>query len=396
MAEHAHAGLKRLLQALGGVEVQHGGAERPQEGLGAAVDHGRRGAAHHVGHLVAGHGDAHGVGVVQAGVGQHADALAVGAAAPEAEDVLAVGKRLEVAVGQNRQGLPHGNGVAEDGGAVHAAAVPGEGRPVVRVAEALHAALVAVVDARHARQCHLQQHREPQATHGKARLPLVQAEVRALLLGEGVWVGGTAQHGEEALAVVTAQQVEAAVERVLRVVLAQLLQAGCHLRSPDLVSHEGEKGTAQRVVHGAVELGALEVLAQAPVGKLVRGVLPDLADEGGIGLLGHHGGLDVLDEAVGELVGDVEAPAAGAGAQPLAQDAVMPADELVELGRPLVDVGQVGVSPPALVRAVLVEEEPVAVRGVLALPCALLVVVAVAVEVAGVLAAVVEHAVQHD
>ena len=396
MAEHAHAGLERLLQAALLVEVQHGSAQGPEECLGAAVHHGGGSAAHHVGHGLAGHGDAHGVGVVQAGVGKHADALAVLAAAPEAKDVLAVGKGLEVTRSQDRQGLSHGDSVAEDRGAVHATAVPGEGRAVVRVSEALHAALVAIVDAGHARKRHLQQHREPQAAHGKAGVTLVQTERRALLIGEGIGVGRVSQHGEEALAVMAAQQVEAREERVARVVLAQLLQACGHLRRADLVAHEGQQRRAQRVVHGAVELGALKVLAQLAVGHLVGGVLPDLAHEGAVRALGNHCGLDVLDKAVGELVGNVQAPAAGAGAQPLAHHAVLPANELVVLRVLLVYVGKVGVAPPAVIGAVLVEEEPIAVGRLVTLPGTRLGVVAVAVEVAGVLAAVVEDAVQHD
>lgn len=305
---------------------------------------------------------------MQARVGKHADALAVLAATPEAKDVLAVGKGLKVPRGEDGQRLAHGNGVAEDGGAVHAAAVPGEGRAVVRVAEALHATLVAVVDARNARQRHLQQDREPQAAHGQAGVPLVQAERLALLLGERVGVGRVPQHGEQALAVMASQQVERGEERVARVVLVELLQAGGHLGRSDLVAHEGQERGAQRVVHGAIELGALEVLAQLAVGHLVGGVLPDLADEGGVRALGNNRGLDVLDEAVGELVGHVQAPAAGAGPQPLAQHAVLATDELAVLRVLLVNVGKVGVAPPAVVGAVLVEEEPVAVRGVLALP----------------------------
>lgn len=48
VAEHAHARLKRLLQATLVVEVQDGSAQWPQEGLGAAIHHGGGGAAHHI------------------------------------------------------------------------------------------------------------------------------------------------------------------------------------------------------------------------------------------------------------------------------------------------------------------------------------------------------------
>ena len=200
----------------------------------------------------------------------------------------------------------------------------------------------------------------------------------------------------QALAVVAAHEVEGGVEVVARVVLAQLLEAGRQLRGAHLAAHIGEKPRAQRVVHRAVQLLALEVLAQLAIGELVRRVLPDLADQDAVRLLGEQGALDLRDELVGELIRHVEAPAARARAQPPADDAVAIAHELVERLAVGAEARKVLVAPPPGIGAVVVEGEPVAVRRPVALPRARLAIGAKAVEVAGVGAAVVEDAVEDD
>ena len=164
-----------------------------------------------------------------------------------------------------------------------------------------------------------------------------------------------------------AQEVEGRVEVVARVVLAQLLEAGGKLGGADLPPQEGEDAGAERVVHRSVELTTLEVLTKPAVGELVGGVLPDLPDQHAVGALRDERALDVLDELVRELVGHVEAPAARAGAQPLAHHAAPAADELVVVRVVLVERRQVAVAPPARVGAVLVEEVPAAIGRVRAL-----------------------------
>ena len=378
------------------MEVKHGGAERPEEDLGLTVAHARHLAGDHVGDLPVAHGDLDGVRLGETRVDEHAHALTL-AGAPEAKDVLAGREGLKLAVDQQvGERLAHGDRVAVDVGAVTLAAVPGEARAVVRIAEALHAALVAVVDARHAGQRHLQQRHDPQARLGKAHLVVGQVPVGALPLGDRVRVGSTAEHREQALAVMAAQQVERRVEVVARVVLAQLLQARGQLARTDVAPDVGEQSGPHGVVHRGVELGALEVLAELAVGHLVGGVLPDLADQHAVGLLGKKRALDLGDELVGELVGHVEAPAARSLAQPVADHAGAPADELVKVLAVGAHGGEVLVAPPAGVGTVLVEGEPVAVRRALALPRARLGIGAKAVEVAGVGAHVVEDAVQDD
>ena len=132
------------------------------------------------------------------------------------------------------------------------------------------------------------------------------------------------------------------------------------------------------------------------IANLVRGVLPDLAEQQRVGLFGKYCLLDLGQEVVRKLVSDVQAPAVSTGAQPLADDAVLAQKLLAhELGL-LVDRGHVAHAPPAVVRAVLVEGEGVAPRRILALPGAHAGVVAVAVEINRVIARVVEDAIQDD
>ena len=132
------------------------------------------------------------------------------------------------------------------------------------------------------------------------------------------------------------------------------------------------------------------------IANLVRGVLPDLAEQQRVGLFGKYCLLDLGQEVVRKLVSDVQTPAVSTGAQPLADDAVL-AQELLahELGL-LVDRGHVAHAPPAIVRSILVEGEGVAPRRILALPGAHTGVVAIAVEIDRVVACVVEDAVQDD
>ena len=395
MTQDAHAALRHELHAPLVVEVQHGGAERPHEDLDLAVTHVSRPSRDHVGHEPLARRHLDGVGALEAGVHEDADALAL-AAAPEAKDVLSGREGLELAVHQDREHLAQRDGVAVYRGAVGVAALPREARAVVGVAEALDAALVPVVDAGDARERHLEQRHHPQARLREPDLVVGEAVGRTLLLGERVGVGRAAEHREQALAVVAAQEVEGGVEVVARVVLSQLLEARGQLGGADVAAYEGEKPRAHGVVHRGVELPALEVLAQLAVGELVGGVLPDLADQHPVGLLREKRLLDLRDELVRELVGHVEAPAAGAGAQPVADDALTAADELVELLAVRAHAREVLVSPPAGVGPVVVEGEPVAVAGALSLPGARLAVGAEAVEVARVGAHVVEDAVQDD
>ena len=193
-----------------------------------------------------------------------------------------------------------------------------------------------------------------------------------------------------------AEQVEAAGEGLGRVVLRQAPDDLSGLTGGDVAHEEVDHHAAEGVVHRGVELGALQVVTRLTVADLVGGVLPDLAEQKAVRLLVKKHALDVGDELLGELIGHVETPPAGAGARPVANDAVLAKEQLAYERRVEVEVGHVGHAPPALVGAVLVKLVGATPGGVLALPGALAGVVAVSVEVEGVVARVVKDAVQDD
>ena len=399
MAHDAQAPLEGLGQGARPVEVEQGAPQLAQghhDLVAVALGHA---PAHQVVAELGHHGQPHLVDVGERAVHEHADALpglvvAGRRRAPEAVDVGTHGERLEPAVHQHGELPAQVHRVLVDGAAVGVLVAPGIGATVVRVGVALEAGLVAVVHAGHARRAHLHEGGQPQAPLGESALPLGEAVPAALVVGEGVLVGRAAKDGEQARAVVAAQQVEGGVEGVGRVVLLERRHALRHLLRGPGAADVVEQGLPERVVHGAVELGAAEVLAYLAVGQLVGGVLPHLAQEQGVGQHAVLGGLDAGDEGVVELVGHVQAPAAGAGAQPVGHHAVGAVDEVLPLGVGLVGVGQVVHAPPAGVGAVLLHEVPGAVGRVGRLPGPHGVVVAELVEVAGVHARVVEHAVE--
>ena len=121
---------------------------------------------------------------------------------------------------------------------------------------------------------------------------------------------------------------------------------------------ETDYRVAERIVHHAVKLTAEQKAAAAAVAYLVRRVLPNLAEQQRVGLFGLYRGADSIEEAVGQLVRNVEPPARRSKPQPAAQYAVFAADELGERRVVLDDLGQTRHAPPA-VAAVRPFGEPV-------------------------------------
>ena len=159
----------------------------------------------------------------------------------------------------------------------------------------------------------------------------------------------------------------------------------------DLAQQEVEHCGAERIVHRRVQLAAEEIFAQRAVTHLVGSVLPDLAEKERIFFLFLHRRTDVADEAVRQLVGNVQPPAGSAAPQPAAHHAVLAAEKFPERGIVFLHVREIGHVPPAFVAvAVLIAEaEPGAVFFRRA-------VVAELVKVHAVRAGVVEYAVEHD
>ena len=124
------------------------------------------------------------------------------------------------------------------------------------------------------------------------------------------------------------KQIERAGQCLTRVVLAQGLDILGGFVGVLVAHQKADDHVAERVIHSRVQLGALQVAAQMAVADLVGGVFPDLAEQQRVGLLGEHGLFDLGQEVVGKLVGDIQAPAVGAGAQPFADHAVLAQEPL--------------------------------------------------------------------
>ena len=109
------------------------------------------------------------------------------------------------------------------------------------------------------------------------------------------------------------KQIERAGQCLARVVFAQGLDIlGC-LVGVFVAHQKTDDHVAEGVIHGRVQLGALQVAAQMAVANLIGGVFPDFAEQQCVGLFGKYGLLDLGQEVVGKLVSDVQAPSMSAG-----------------------------------------------------------------------------------
>ena len=202
------------------MEVEDGGAKRPEEDLHLAVLRLAGAARDDVIRTQIPHLHSHGMGLGERGVHEHAN-LADPVATPEAQDVIVRRKGFEVTVRERGKRTPQGDGVAVDGEAVLVDGAPGKGSATVGVREALKTRLVPVVDARNTRHAHLKERRDPEPAHGKTVLSVAQAIAIALLIVQVPCPGGVSQYGEQADPVMAAKEVELAHEVLARVVLVE-------------------------------------------------------------------------------------------------------------------------------------------------------------------------------
>ena len=237
-----------------------------------------------------------------------------------------------------------------------------QGTAIARIGEALQAVLVAIIDRGHSWEGHLHERCQPKTALGQAHRVLVQAPFAALALGQLRLVGATAEHRDNARAVVARKQIERAGQCLARVVLAQGLDVLSSLIGILVAHQKADDHIAEGVVHGRVELRALQIAAQVAIADLVGGVLPDFAEQQRIGFLGEHGLFDLGQEVIGKLIGHVQTPAMGAGAQPFSDHTVLAQEPLAHQFGALIDGGHVAHAPPAVIRAVLMEVKRIAPR----------------------------------
>ena len=326
------------------------------------------------------------------------DIAAAAHEAREGHDVALGVERQELACLQGRVLIAHADHALVTAPDVRVAVLPIVGAAVVRVLEALHRDLIAVVDARDARVRHLPERRHEEARHAEIVLVVRQACARLLDGRHAVVERLLAEHRDGALHIVTADEVHHRVEILTRVILAQALEAAQAHPGIRAAEQEVKEDLAERVVHGRVHLLAAEVLARHTVGDLVRRILPDLANHDSIGIRLLELREEGLREGCRQLVDDVEAPARDALLHPVVHDAVLIVDDEVHVGwRRLLDVRQRGEIPPALVLVREVAEVvPLVVGRIRRLERANRIVLALAVEVAAVAARMAEDTVEDD
>ena len=195
--------------------------------------------------------------------------------------------------------------------------------------------------------------------------------------------------------VMAAQQVHQRIKEGGGVVFLQGANLAHHLARGEFMRQKADQYIPQGVVHHAVHGIAQHIAAHVAIGHFVAGVFPYLAQQHRVLILRQDGLAQFTQEGHGQLVRHIQPPAAGAGPDPVAGDAVLTHDELAVAGVGLVDFRQRGNAPPT---GVLIGEVfkmiPGVIDRILALVGASRGVVAVAVEVQAVLTRMAEHAVQ--
>ncbi len=168
VAHYAPSVFERFLQALFIVEVHGTAAQGVQRDLGRCiVDTLRIAAADEIAALLANKGNTNRVSMLDAAVDQYRDAFTTGATAGVHQDVVVQGVCLDGVRGEQRHRSPQASGVFHHRQKVGVLVAPRIGGAVARVVQALNAGFVAVIDARHAGECHLHEDGEPEACLGK-------------------------------------------------------------------------------------------------------------------------------------------------------------------------------------------------------------------------------------
>jgi hypothetical protein len=142
-----------------------------------------------------------------------------------------------------------------------------------------------------------------------------------------VGAAGPGEDRQDAFDIVAADEVEHGIEIFRRVIFDEPRQFGIHAPRIFGAGHEVDHQGALGVVHGAVDIVAAEVFPLFAVADLVRRIFPDFADEDGIGLFLFQGMVELAQEGYGQLVDDVQSPAADAFVQPVFEDAVFAVDD---------------------------------------------------------------------
>ena len=238
---------------------------------------------------------------------------------------------------------------------------PGIGEAAEGIGRALHACLVAVIDAGHAGQGGVKLPHFGQAADGQRALCIAQAAAAAL---QRIYLlpGFAGQHVQQARTVMTAHQVHQRIEEGQGIVFVQAFYPAAEGIGVQRAGDKADGGFAQGIIHHAVQRVAQAVAALRAVGYLVARILPYLAQQGGLIILHPDGRAQIAQKAHGQFVRHIQAPARCASAHPAARHALLGQDKLAIILVFLVYLGQGIHAPPAfvLIRKML-KGEPAAI-----------------------------------
>ena len=205
----------------------------------------------------------HAVRIAEAAVDDDGRGLAVFARTVVGQHLVVEREGLDFTVDHKRQRAAHSRCVLDDCERIEVVQVflGRHGAAIARIGESLKAVLVAIVNRRHTRERHLHERCKPKTALGQAHGVLVQAPFAALALGQLRLVGTTAEHRDNTRTVVARKQIECAGQCLARIVLAQGLDVLSSLVGVLVAHQKADDHIAEGVVHGGVELGALQVAA---------------------------------------------------------------------------------------------------------------------------------------
>ena len=273
-----------------------------------------------------------------------------------------------------------------------------EGLTVEGVPKTGHALFVAVIDGRHAGQAPDQGGQQQLQTGSPAVGYVVVLYGRLLFPGEALPVPAQGQNRADPGHVVGGEQVHQTVIERRRIVQPLPQQELGQLPAVKVPQSKIQQGLAQGVIHHRIQGPAQRVGAVLIVADLAHRVLPHLADDGRLRVLGFDLPPDLLQDRVGQFVRHVQPPAGSAGPQPTFDHGIIGLQHEILPGRVLlVHLGQGGEIPPAAVAVGIagVEIVPGAV-GRIRMPVAPAAVAVVDIEIAAVRPGMGKDAVQDD
>ena len=134
-------------------------------------------------------------------------------------DITCTIQRQNITCTQRITAVAHGDEPLKPRADLRIAALPVIGSAVEWILKALHADLIAIVDARHAGIGHLPQCRHEQAAGTEIKLLLCHAHPRLLDGRHPLIIRDTREHGDGTLHIMTANEIHHRIEVFFRVVL---------------------------------------------------------------------------------------------------------------------------------------------------------------------------------